>query len=108
MPDFPSADFRPVLDLCEQLRLHPEAACVRSASRRLRSADQRLQPFLQVGRRDLVEPVVHLARADQVVALSPAEIDAVPLSFVEGEVGDGQRLRRAQVFFTQLLPRPLA
>lgn len=74
---FPSADFARYSISTNTLG-PPRRPCVRSACRRLRSADQRLQPLLQVGRRDLVEAVVDLAGIDEVLALAPSEIDAVP------------------------------
>ena len=54
--------------------------------------DQRLQPLLQVLGRGLVEAVVDLACIDQIVALAPAEIDAVQLAAIEREAGDRQSL----------------
>jgi hypothetical protein len=43
----------------------------------LRLADQRFEPLSH--RRGLVETVVHFAGIDQIVALAPADVDAVPL-----------------------------
>jgi hypothetical protein len=36
--------------------------------------------------------MIHLAGVDEIVASAPADVDAVPLAFVEREAGDGQRL----------------
>jgi hypothetical protein len=36
--------------------------------------------------------MIHLAGVDQIVALPPSDVDAVPLVSIEREAGDGQRL----------------
>jgi hypothetical protein len=83
MPDFALRRLRPVLDLGEKFWFDPDAL-VRDPFRvRLRLADQGLQAFLQVGRGCLVEAEVDLAGVDEILALAPAEVDAVPLAFVE-------------------------
>ena len=92
MPDLPFRRLGRVLDLCQELRLHPDAPVSDPLRVRLRLADQRFQSLLQVGRGRLIEPVVNLAGIDEVVTLAAAEIDAVPFAFVERETGDGQGL----------------
>jgi len=77
-----------VLDLREELRLDPDAL-VRDPFRVwLRLADQGLQPLLQVGGRAFVESTVDLACVDQILALAAADIDAIPLAFVQRVAGD--------------------
>ena len=74
----------------------------------LRPSDQRIQPRLQVRGRGLVETVVDLAGVDEIVALAATDVDAVPLALVECEAAMVSVSRCAQVFLTQLFPRPLA
>ncbi len=50
--------------------------------------------------------MVDLAGVDQLAVLASAEVDTARLP-PSSEAGDGQGLLPAQVFFTQLLPRPL-
>jgi hypothetical protein len=105
--DLPRRRLRAVLDLGKELGLDPDALVRDPLRERLRLPDKRLQTLAQVGGRDLVEAVVDLAGVDQVVALSPFDVEAVPLRAVEREAGDGQGSRWAQVFLTQSLLRPL-
>src|ERR1700709_409967 len=65
MPDFPFRRLGAVLDLCQELRLRPDAPVSDPLRVRLRLADQRFQSLLQVGRGRLVETVVNLARLDE-------------------------------------------
>src|ERR1700730_470504 len=92
MPDLSLGGLRAVLDLGKELGLDPDAL-VRDPFRiGLRLADKRLKTLPQVRGRDLVEAVVDLAGIDEVFALAPADVQPVPLSPIEGEAGDGQRL----------------
>src|SRR6185312_12244505 len=92
MANFSLRRLRTILDFRKQLWFDPDAPVCDALGVGLCLTDQRLQPFLQVGRGSFVEAVVDLARVDQIVALAPAHIDAVPLSLVEREPGNGQRL----------------
>src|SRR3954454_19290044 len=92
VPDLTLGRLRPVLDLCQQLWLNPDALVRDLLGAGLRLPDQRHQPLPQLCRRGLVEAVVDLARKDQIVALATAHIDAVPVIAVECEASDGQRL----------------
>ena len=57
-------------------------------------------------RRFGVKTVVDLAGIDQVVALAPAEIDAIEPVGLQAKPAIGSVSRWVQVFFTQSLPRP--
>src|SRR5450432_881247 len=83
---------RPVFDLRQQRRLDPDSPMGDFLGIGLGLPDQRLEPRLQILRRCGVKAVVDLARIDQLFALAPAEIDAIPFFAVEGEPGDGKRL----------------
>jgi hypothetical protein len=50
----------------------------------------------QIGGRRFVEATIHLAGVDQIFALPPADVDAVPLVSIERLAGDGQRLSAAR------------
>jgi hypothetical protein len=80
---------RAILDLGEQLWFDPDALMCDPLRIRLRLPDQRLQFLLEVSGGGLVKAVVDLARIDQILAPAPADIDAVPLSLIEREAGDG-------------------
>jgi hypothetical protein len=106
MPDFALRRLRPVLDLGEQFRFDPDALVRDPLRVRLRLVDQGPQALLQVGRGCLVEAIVDLAGIDEILALAPAEIDAVPLAFVEREPGDGQRLTLRAGFLDPFVAAP--
>lgn len=61
---------------------------------------------MQVGRGCLVEAMVDLAGIDEILALAPAEIDAVPLLPSSANPAMVSVSRCAQVFLTQSLLRP--
>src|SRR6185437_6315226 len=50
------------------------------------------QPLLQVRGRDFVEAMVDFACVDQVLTLAPADVKPVPLTPIDSEASDGQRL----------------
>jgi transposase-like protein len=92
MADFSLRRLRTVLDLREQLGFDPDAPVCDALGVRLCFPDQGLQSLLQIGGGSLVEAMVDLARVDEILALAPADIDAVPLPLVERETRDSQRL----------------
>jgi hypothetical protein len=92
MPHFCFGRLGPVLDLGEQLGFDPDALVRKVLGVGQRPSDQRLQALLEFGRRDLVEAMVDLAGVDEVVAPSPAEVNAVPFALVERKARDCQRL----------------
>jgi hypothetical protein len=92
MPDLSIRRFRAVLDLGQKLRLDPDALVGHPLREGLRFSDERSQPLSQVRCGRLVEPVVHLAGIDQVIALAPADVEPVPLAAVERKSGDRQGL----------------
>ena len=92
MADFSLCRLRTVLDLREQLGFDPDAPVCDALGVRLCFPDQGLQSLLQIGGGSLVEAMVDLARVDEILALAPADIDAVPLPLVERETRDSQRL----------------
>jgi hypothetical protein len=57
----------------------------------LRLADQRRQPLAQLGGRLPVKAMVNLAGVEQVLALAPADIDAVPFVAVVTHRRGGDR-----------------
>jgi hypothetical protein len=59
---------------------------------RLCFANERLQPLLQVRRRDLVEAMIDLACVDEILAPASAEINAIPFALVQRKAGDRQGL----------------
>ena len=61
-------------------------------------SDQRREPRAQVLCGRLVEAVVDLAGIDQIVALAPADIEAVPFVAVEREAGDRSASRAERRF----------
>src|SRR5450631_2779448 len=67
---------RPVFDLRQQRRLHPDATVRDFLRIGLGLPDQRLEPRLQILRRC---GVVDLTGVDQLLTLLPGEIKAVPL-----------------------------
>ncbi len=92
MPNLPFCGLRSVLDFGFQLWLDPDAFVRDPLREGLRFPGERLQPPPELRGRGLVEAVVDLARVDEIVALPPADVKAVPLGAVEGEAGDCQRL----------------
>lgn len=80
-----------VLDLGEKLRLDPNALVHDALGVRSGFSDRRLQPFLQVAGLHLVKSMIDLAGIDQIVAVAPANVDAVLFVSIECEAGDGQR-----------------
>jgi hypothetical protein len=85
MPHLAFGRFGAVLDLGQQLGLDPERLMRDRFAVGLGLADQRRQAPAQLGGRRLVEAMVDLAGIDQILALAPAEIDAVPFGAVERE-----------------------
>src|SRR5450631_4663374 len=83
---------RPVFDLRQQRRLDPDSPMGDFLRIGLRFPDQRLEPRLQILRRCGVKAVVDFTGVDQLLALLPGQIKAVPLVAVEREPGDGKRL----------------
>src|SRR3954451_15514728 len=83
---------RPIFNLRVDLRLNPDTLVRDALGVRLGFPDQGRQTFAQIGGRLRVEAMVDLSGIDQVGALSPAEIDAIPFVTVKREAGDGQRL----------------
>ena len=83
---------RPVFDLRQQRRLDPDSPVRDFLGIGLRFPNQWLEPGLQILRRCGVKAVVDFAGVDQLFALLPGEIKAVPLVAVEREPGDGKRL----------------
>jgi hypothetical protein len=71
-------------------------------------ADQRREPLSQLCGLGFVEAMVDLAGIDQVIALAPAEIDAVPFLPSSAKPAMVSVSRCAQVFLTQSSPRPEA
>ena len=106
MPNLSLGRLRAILDLGEQLWFDPDALMCDPLRVRLRLPDQRLQSLLEVSGGSLVKAVVDLARIDQIVALAPADIDAVPLSSSSAKPAMVSVSRCTQVFFTQSLVRP--
>ena len=92
MPHLALGGLGPVLDLGEQFGLYPDPFVRDPLGVGLGLADQWRQAFSQRGGRPLVKAVVDLAGVDQIIALAPADIDAVPLVAIEREAGDRQRL----------------
>src|SRR5690348_15819303 len=92
MPHLPLSRLRPVFDLHQQLRLNPDALVRDLLAVGLRLPDQRRQFLPQLRRRSLVEPVVDLASVNKTLALAAADVDAVPLTLIECEARNGQRL----------------
>lgn len=58
----------------------------------VRSPDQRLQTCLQILGDVVVKAMVNFAGIDQVAALTPAEIKAIPVAAIEREPSDGEGL----------------
>ena len=106
MPNLSLGRLRAILDLGEQLWFDPDALVCDPLRVGLRLPDQRLQSLLQVSGGSLVEAVVDLARIDQIVALAPADIDAVPLLPSSAKPAMVSVSRCTQVFFTQSLCAP--
>ena len=110
MPHLALGPLRAVLDLSEQLRLHPDATVCDSLGVALRLPDHRRQPLTQTAA-DIVEAVVDLAHVDQVLALAAADI-AVPIVATEREARDGQRLGLGACLLDPVVapagPRPAA
>ena len=94
MPHLALGRLRSVLDLSKQLRFDPDAFVRNPLGIGLCLPNQRLEAPPQLGRRCLVEAVVDLAGIDEVVALAPREINAVPFAIIEREAGNPQRLGR--------------
>jgi hypothetical protein len=69
-------------------------------------ADQRCQARLQLGGRRLIKAVVNFAGVDEVIALAPAEIDAVELVSLQREASDRQRLALLAGFLNPVIARP--
>jgi len=92
VPDLAFGGLRAVLDLRKQLRFDPDALVRDPLGVGLGFPDEGLQPSSELGRRGFVEPVVDLACVDKIGALSPSDVESVPLGAVEGEARDGQRL----------------
>jgi hypothetical protein len=92
MADLAFGRFRPVLDLGQELGLDPYAAVGDLLGVGLCLPDQRLEPRLKVLGRCRIEAVVDLSGVNQLVALAPRQIQAIPVGAVEREAGDGQHL----------------
>jgi hypothetical protein len=92
MPHLALGRLRAVFDFRQQRGFDPDAAMRDLLGVGLGLADQRFQARLQLGGRCFIEAVVDLAGINQVVALQPAEIDAVELVCLQREAGDRQRL----------------
>jgi hypothetical protein len=92
MPQLALGRFGAVLDFSQQLRFDPNPLVRDPLAVGLGLADQRCQAAAQLRGGCLIEAMVDLAGVDQILALAPAEIDAVPLSAVDRKARDGQRL----------------
>ena len=95
-----------VLDLRQQLGLDPDPLVRDPLAVGLGLADQRREALAKIRGRLLIEAVVNLAGVDEVAALAAADIDAVQSLPSSAKPAIGSVSRCAQVFFTQLLPRP--
>src|ERR1700730_14041038 len=103
MPHLTLSRFRPVLNLRQQRRFNPNAAMSDALAVRLRLPDQRLETRLQFFGAVLVEAMIDLAGIDQLVALAPTQIQAVPFGAVECEAGNGQRLALSAGFLHPII-----
>src|SRR5689334_5365166 len=83
VPDLPFCRLRAVLDLGFQPGLDPDIFVGDPLRECLRLPDERLQPPPELGGRGLVKTVVDLAGVDEIVALAPTDVEAVPLGAVE-------------------------
>jgi hypothetical protein len=75
----------PEFDLCEQLRLDPDAAMRDLFGVGLGPVDQRFQARLQLPCGSGVETVVDLAGIDQIAALAAADIEAIEFFLFQRE-----------------------
>jgi hypothetical protein len=82
----------PVLDFGEQLGFDPDRLVRNLLRVGLGFADQRRQALAKVSGRLLVKAVIDLAGIDQVIALAPADVDAVPVVAVERKARRAGRL----------------
>jgi hypothetical protein len=69
----------------------------------LRLPNHRLELGLQFFGAVLIEPVVDLAGIDQLAALAPGQIQAIPFTAVERETSDRQRLALSAGFLDPII-----